>query len=221
MWYVRGRDIDLLIDTGLGLASLREAARNVFGQSVAALATHTHYDHMGGMHEFEVRIVHRREAKCLSSPESWGVLRASDFSGELKASLSAAGYELPEILLTAYPRDGFDPRSFKTPPAQPTWLVDDGDTIDLGNRSFEIIHLPGHSPGSIGLWEAGTGTLFSGDAVYDGPLLDQLPGSSVVEYLKTMKRLRELPVTVIHAGHASSFGRERLIAITDQYLARH
>ena len=38
------------------------------------------------------------------------------------------------------------------------------------------LHLPGHSPGSLGLWEPRSGLLLSGDAVYDGPLLDQLPG---------------------------------------------
>ena len=46
--------------------------------------------------------------------------------------------------------------------------------VDIGNRHFEVLHLPGHSPGSIGLWEEASGTLFSGDAVYDGPLLDEL-----------------------------------------------
>ena len=44
----------------------------------------------------------------------------------------------------------------------------------LGDRHFEVLHLPGHSPGSIGLWERRTGILFSGDALYDGPLLDEL-----------------------------------------------
>jgi glyoxylase-like metal-dependent hydrolase (beta-lactamase superfamily II) len=42
--------------------------------------------------------------------------------------------------------------------------------IDTGDRHFEVLHLPGHSPGSIGLWEERSGTLFSGDAIYDGPL---------------------------------------------------
>ena len=45
--------------------------------------------------------------------------------------------------------------------------------------------MPGHSPGSIGLWEASTGTLFSGDAVYDAQLLDDLPGSDKEVYMKT------------------------------------
>ena len=81
------------------------------------------------------------------------------------------------------------------------------------------MHLPGHSPGSIGLWESASETLFSGDAIYDGPLLDMLPASNAAAYIETMKRLRELPVRVVHAGHETSFGRVRLIELADAYLA--
>ena len=98
--------------------------------------------------------------------------------------------------------------------------MDEGDVIDLGDRHFEVLHLPGHSAGSIGLWEAASGTLFSGDAVYDGPLLDRLPESDIGAYVQTMKRLRELPVRVVHAGHEPSFGRERLHEIIDAYLKK-
>jgi glyoxylase-like metal-dependent hydrolase (beta-lactamase superfamily II) len=92
--------------------------------------------------------------------------------------------------------------------------------IDLGDRAFEVLHLPGHSPGSIGLWEQATGTLFSGDAIYDGALLDELPESDIVAYIRTMRRLRELPVSVVHAGHEPSFGRARLHELIDSYLGR-
>jgi glyoxylase-like metal-dependent hydrolase (beta-lactamase superfamily II) len=60
--------------------------------------------------------------------------------------------------------------------------------------------------------------LFSGDAIYDGPLLDELDGSDVTAYVATMRRLRELPVTVVHAGHEPSFGRDRLVELCDAYL---
>ena len=99
-------------------------------------------------------------------------------------------------------------------------VVDEGDVIDLWDRSFEVLHLPGHSAGSIGLWEQETGILFSGDAIYDGPLLDGLEDSSIPDYIGTMERLRELPVRVVHAGHDPSFGRTRLIELVDAYLER-
>ncbi len=83
-----------------------------------------------------------------------------------------------------------------------------------------MLHLPGHSPGSIGLWDARERVLFSGDAIYDGPLLDELPGSDIPDYVATMKRLRDLPVDVVHGGHEPSFGRARLIELCDAYLAK-
>ena len=57
-------------------------------------------------------------------------------------------------------------------------------------------------------------------SVYDGPLLDNLADSDIGDYIRTMERLRELPVTVVHGGHDPSFGRARLIEICDEYLAK-
>lgn len=218
IWHVRGRNKDMLVDTGLGICSLREAARDLLDKEVIAVATHTHYDHTGGMHEFDVRVVHRVEERGLAEPAAFGALRAADFSEEFRQYMADVGYPLAEELISAYPHAGYDPARFRTPPAAPTWLVGEGDVIDLGNRAFEVLHLPGHSPGSIGLWEKSSGTLFSGDAVYDGPLLDGLDGSDINLYIATMKRLKTLPVTVVHGGHDPSFGRERLIELADDYL---
>jgi glyoxylase-like metal-dependent hydrolase (beta-lactamase superfamily II) len=218
-WLVRGRNADLLVDTGLGVTSLRDAISSFLERPVIAVATHTHYDHVGSMLEFEQRVVHRAEASALRSPDGHATLIRSDFNDLTVAMLRRAGYPLdtPE-LITAYPVAGYDPSSFATSPAIPTQVVDEGDVIDLGDRVFTVLHLPGHSPGSIGLWDPRTGTLFSGDALYDGPLLDELPGSSIPDYLRTMRRLRDLPVQVVHAGHDPSFDRRRLVELTTAYI---
>lgn len=219
IWHVRGRDRDLLIDTGMGVASLTQAARDLFERPLVALATHTHIDHVGSLHEFAERIVHRAEAAMLRETDRFSMLR-SDHPAELIASFESAGYEVGECFLTALPSGDFELRRFARPPAPATQLVDEGDVIDLGDRVFEVLHLPGHSPGSIGLWEAETGTLFSGDAIYDGPLLDEIPGSDIGAYVATMRRLERLPARVVHAGHDPSFGGERLRALARAYLER-
>lgn len=220
IWHVRGRGRDMLVDSGLGIASLREAARTLFDKPLAAVATHSHYDHIGGLHEFEDRIAHRSEAEELAEPHGFAALLAADLDDRVVDAIRASGYELPERLLTAVPHDGYALADYLLRPAPATRLVDEGDVIDLGDRIFEVLHLPGHSPGSLGLWEAASGTLFSGDAVYDGPLLDELPGSDIPRYVATMKRLRDLPVFVVHAGHEPSFGRDRLRELADAYLRR-
>jgi glyoxylase-like metal-dependent hydrolase (beta-lactamase superfamily II) len=130
------------------------------------------------------------------------------------------GYDIRDGLLTAVPRAGFDLDGTPRTPAPPTRVLVEGDVVDLGDRVFEVLHLPGHSPGSIGLWNAREGLLFSGDAVYDGPLLDEIEGADVEAYVATMQRLRELPVTTVHAGHDGSMDRQRFHAVIDAYLAR-
>ena len=111
------------------------------------------------------------------------------------------------MLINASPSPDFDVDAYQVISTTVTQPLDEGDVVDLGNRHFEIMHLPGHSPGSIGLWESMSGTFFSGDALYDGSLLDDLPDSDIPDYLVTMKRIRELPVSVVHGGHEPSFGR--------------
>ncbi|HJT13802.1 MAG TPA: MBL fold metallo-hydrolase [Dongiaceae bacterium] len=219
IWHVRGRDRDLLIDTGLGMASLKEAARDLFAKTLTAVATHVHYDHVGGFHEFDDRIIHRAEAAKAAAGNA-ASLYGGGKEDALLESIRAAGYDVPPQLFTAVPSAEYDPLAYQVMPAAASRVVDEGDVIDVGDRRFEVLHLPGHSPGSIGLWEAKSGILFSGDAIYDGPLLDELPGSDIPTYVATMKRLRDLPVSVVHAGHDPSFGRARLHALCDGYLAK-
>jgi glyoxylase-like metal-dependent hydrolase (beta-lactamase superfamily II) len=220
IWHVRGRNCDLLIDTGLGVASLKAAATDLFDKSLKAVATHTHMDHIGSIHEFDTRYVHAAEAAAMADAANHLPLDVNAFDDATKHALKSLGYDISAGLLTAIPRRGFDIAQHRLQPARATHLLEAGDIIDMGNRAFEVLHLPGHSPGSIGLWEAKTGTLFSGDAIYDGPLLDRIPGADVAAYVRTMHRLRNLPVAIVHGGHDASFGRTRLIEIADSYLRR-
>ncbi len=222
IWHVPGRDRDLLVDTALGIVSLRAAVRDLLQKPVIAAASHSHFDHVGGHHEFDERLVHAAEAATLAEAGREMILRVSGFGAAGIEALEAAGYVMPEDgeFLTALPYPGFDPGAHVIEPVAPTWVVEDGDVVDLGDRSFEVLHFPGHSPGSIGLWEAATGTLFSGDAIYDGPLLYAFGDSNIGDYIRTLERLRELPVTVVHGGHEPSFGRERMIEICDSYLKK-
>ena len=220
IWHIRGRDRDLLVDTGFGIASLYDAARHTFDKPVSALATHAHLDHVGSLHEFPERIIHRAEAHELDTASERFSLLREEHPPEVIEMYERAGYEVDRAFITAVPHAAFNLTEFVRPAAPATRLVDEGDIIDLGNRTFEVLHLPGHSPGSIGLWEASTATLFSGDAVYDGPLLDELPESDIAVYRDTMRRLENLPVQVVHAGHDPSFDGTRLRALARDYLQR-
>ncbi len=220
MWLVRGSERDLLVDGGLGIGPLRDELVELFDRPVLALATHRHYDHIGAMHEFEEVLVHPADADVLRRGGRLSSLFASGQSESFLREMRAAGYEIRDVLIDALPYEGFDPAAWEIEPATPTRLIDQGDVVDLGDRRFEVLHLPGHTPGEVGLWEAETGTLFSGDCVYENPpFLDELPESDIDDYRRSMARLRELPVRIVHGGHDGSFGRARLLQMVEHYLS--
>lgn len=204
MWHVRGRDRDVLVDTGFGFRPLRDSLAVLRERPVLAVASHTHFDHVGGHHQFDERLVHPAEAGVLAAPTDHDTVWEP--------------YRHHPVLL-ASPEPGFDQATWSVRPAPPTRLVDEGDVIDLGDRVLEVLHLPGHSPGSICLYEAATRTMFAGDVVYDGQLFDHLFHSDREVYRESLARLCELPVDTFHCGHEESFGRRRLLEIVDDYLS--
>ncbi len=220
IWHVRGRDCDLLIDTGMGISGLAAAARDLFDRALIAVLTHTHMDHCGGACEFGEVWVHGAEADALAQAGNHLPIDINAWTPEEVGWIASMGYDISGGLITAIPHAGFDPARHRLAPARATRRLAEGDYVSTGDRTFEVLHLPGHSPGSIGLWEAATGTLFSGDALYDGPLLDAIPGSDLETYQATLERLRELPVRTVHAGHEKSFGRDRHRRLIDTYLER-
>ena len=221
MHLVLGSDADLLIDSGMGIAPLRpvvDALRPDPAKPVICLSTHTHVDHIGAAHEFETRLVHPTEADELAAPSPYS-LKSADIPAALAQLFLDSGYDpLWDYLVDAVPAADYDLFAYAIPPAPATGLVNDGDLIDLGDWQAEVLHLPGHSPGQIGLWHEASGTLFGADAIYDGPLIYDGPGMSVADYTASLNRLRTLPVTIVHGGHDPAFGPGRLHQIIDEYL---
>ena len=205
IWHVKGRDFDLVIDTGMGLSPLKDWVLRETEKPVKAIVTHCHFDHSGGLHEFDCRLGHRAEAGILADPVSHKVAFSGDWT---KIQVVHPGVH-PD----------YSAETYRIIPAPLTGYLDEGDVIDLGDRAFQVLHLPGHSPGSIGLWDIKSKTLFSGDAVYDGELLDTIYHSDRRIYRDTLRRLQQLDANIFHAGHYPSFGRETLMMLTQEYLA--
>ena len=218
IWHLRGRDRDLLIDTGMGIASLFAAFPDLFAREPLVIATHAHGDHIGSLYEFSERAAHAAAAELLAERADNRSLWRDDWPERVVALLTAAGYRLSRSMISALPHEGFDLHHLPLRAAPPTRLLKDGDVVDLGDRAFRVLHLPGHSPDSIGLFEEESGTLFSGDAIYDGPLLYTLPDSDLTDYAATMRLLMALPVRIVHAGHDASFGKAKLAGIARRHL---
>jgi glyoxylase-like metal-dependent hydrolase (beta-lactamase superfamily II) len=222
MWLLRGADRDVLVDAGLGVADLKGALAGlgVLGERpIELVLTHTHPDHMGSAHQFPSCGVHAAEEARLRQPLAFRPLLPLEYPAAFRrhfADESGDGYNL---LIDAVPWPSFDPHAYAITGAVPTRILAEGDEIHLGDEVYVVLHLPGHSPGSIGLWNEAHGALFAGDVVYDhGALIDQLPDSSVDDYLASMERLLHLPVEVVYAGHGEPFGRELLMERASAYI---
>ncbi|MGH7186206.1 MAG: MBL fold metallo-hydrolase, partial [Pseudomonadota bacterium] len=197
-----GRDRDLLLDTGLGHFSLRQHVALVNERPLLCVASHTHFDHIGCHHEFADRCVHGAEAHILADPRN---------------DLTLADRYATDEMFDRLP-EGWQSARYRVAPAPASRILAGGDIVDLGERAFEVIHAPGHSPGGIGLLERRTGIFLSGDIVYDGPLIDDAYHSDRAVYIETMERLRALPVAMVHGGHFPSFGPTRFRQIIDEYV---
>lgn len=220
VFLIEGRDRAVLFDSGLGVADLAGLVHSLTDKPLVVVASHTHLDHIGAHHQFagaEI-LVHPAEADALARPDPADSLSFAQFGAPAVATLAALGFDTGGPLLEAVPAEGFDVAGFRATGIRPTRLVEEGDTIDLGDRVLTVLHLPGHSPGGIGLLDPAGDALFAGDAVYEGTLIDSLPGGSIPAYRATMARLADLPVAVVHGGHNGPFGRDRLKALAAGYL---
>lgn len=204
LFHVVGRDADLVIDFGMGLGSLAGELDIPSGKPVLAVATHVHVDHVGSFHEFDNRLGHEAEAAA--------------FGQMPDAATLAAYFRAQPDALAQVPPTGVTPQAYSISPAPLTRILAENDIVDIGDARYTVLHLPGHSPGSIGLLDEKTGTFFSGDAIYDGNLVDDLPGCDVEAYKATMQRLSQLDVDVVHGGHGLRFGKARLHEIARTYL---
>ena len=92
--------------------------------------------------------------------------------------------------------------------------LQEGDTIELGTETFEVLHVPGHSPGSIVLYNAKVHVLFAGDVLFEGSIgRTDLQGGNYTQLIKGIQdKLLVLPdETVVYSGHgsATTIGKEK------------
>lgn len=95
-----------------------------------------------------------------------------------------------------------------------THYLDDGDTVKIGNGKLHVLHVPGHSRGSIALWDKEDGFVIAGDALFQGSIgRTDLPGGNHQQLINSINdKLMTLPdSTVVYPGHGdlTTIGEER------------
>ena len=181
-----GNDRALLIDTGLGVCNISEQVRKLTDKPITAVATHIHWDHIGGHKYFSDFYAHEAELDWLNGHFPLPV--------QVVRNMVADRCELPEE---------FDINDYGIFQGIPSCELEDGDTIELGGRTIHAFHTPGHSPGHLCFWESEKGYLFSGDLVYKGTLFAHYPSTDPQSYLYSLEKIATLPVKRIFPGHHS------------------
>ena len=196
-----GNDRALMIDTGLGISNIYEQVRKLTNKPVAAVATHIHWDHIGGHKYFPEFYAHEAELDWLNGK----------FPLPLQAvkNMVADRCELPE---------DFCINGYAIFQGKPGRLLDDGDTIDLGGRTIQVLHTPGHSPGHFCFWEDEKGYLYSGDLVYEGTLFANYPSTDPQSYMTSLEKIAVLPIKQLFPGHHSlNISPELVVKMRDAF----
>jgi glyoxylase-like metal-dependent hydrolase (beta-lactamase superfamily II) len=96
---------------------------------------------------------------------------------------------------------------------KPSTLLEDGDVIDIGGRILEVIHTPGHSPGSISLLDKKNRILFTGDTYFPGPLYAHPEDVNIEDYMASMNNLasRVSEYDFLCAGHNDPWVKSEVI----------
>jgi glyoxylase-like metal-dependent hydrolase (beta-lactamase superfamily II) len=146
--------------------------------------THCHYDHIGAL----AKLVRATGAKVVAH------------------TLDAAAISNPR-------KSGTAPRHLIIASTPVTWTVEEGDLIPVGSGHLRVIHTPGHTIGSMCLYDEAGPVLLAGDTIFYGAVgRTDLPTGDAGQQRESLKKLAQLPdETIVHPGHDqdTSIGRER------------
>ncbi|MHA2399318.1 MAG: MBL fold metallo-hydrolase [Promethearchaeota archaeon] len=191
LYLILGTHSALLLDTGSGLFPLKPIVDELVSKrTLLVVNTHSHFDHIGGNHEFKEIQIHNEEVEYVSRPFSVAFLKDS-----------------PKKIVKLY-----ESINFTYHPAEQISSVQEGDIIDLGEISLRIIHTPGHSPGSISLL-TNNDELFTGDTAHYGTMF--LTKNNFPIFLSSLSKLIELfknkPKIEVYPSHEEYPVTKRLL----------
>jgi glyoxylase-like metal-dependent hydrolase (beta-lactamase superfamily II) len=173
-YLIVGRRGALLFDTGLGMGDIKSVVRQLTKLPITVLNSHTHYDHVGGNHQFEI-VIGRNLPFTVSNSRG-------------KTNAEVGEYALGDWVWKTYP-PRFNAKTYAIKPWEFSRWVTQGQFIDLGGVSLEVVYAPGHAPDSIVLVDHARRLMFTGDTFYLAPLYAHLEGSNFSAYSVTAAKL--------------------------------
>ncbi len=176
-YLIVGSERAILFDTGMGISRIHPVVSELTRLPLRVVNSHTHFDHVGGNADFDTVLgmdttFTRRSAEGL--PHA-----------------AVQGEVAPEALCRALP-EGVVAESYRIRPFQISGLLKDGERLDLGDRTLEVLSVPGHTPDAIALLDRAAGLLWTGDTFYEGPIWLFVPETDFEAYAASVERLAQL-----------------------------
>ena len=219
---LEGKKNSALIDTGCGIGEIDKCVKEITDKMLYVLLTHSHPDHAGGVYHFKSLPIYMNSDD--DSLKLWGMRTDNGFRRMYIETRGPRLYD-GEIrnLYSLLPNDNPDCTSFDY------INIDDGSIIDLGERTLECIHTPGHTDGSICFLDRKNRLLFSGDTINRSIILMRQPDNSTKlikifhdSLLKIWRHEKEFDSLII--GHGNPILEKSIIKdyikITDGLLSR-
>lgn len=200
-YLLNGWERSLLIDTGLGICNISKIVSKLTEKPVIAIATHIHWDHIGGHQYYPDFYAHEAELDWLNGcfPQPLEAIK----------KYVVDRCELPE---------DFDINEYRFFQGKPAKVLHGGECIHIGGRTIQVLHTPGHAPGHMCFWEADKGYLFTGDLVYKDTLTAWFPSTDPEAYLNSLETVAALPAKrVFPAHHTLDIQPEILIRMRDAF----
>jgi glyoxylase-like metal-dependent hydrolase (beta-lactamase superfamily II) len=172
-YLIVGRDKALLFDTGMGIGNIQAVVAGLTKLPVSVLNSHTHNDHVGDNWRFS---------------DVYGM--DTDFTrANARGSREDAQAELaPGEICGALPLN-FDAKAYATKPFHIAHWLHDGDKMDSGGRTLQIVATPGHTPDAVALLDEKNGLLFTGDTFYKGPIYLYRPETDLDAYVLSVQKV--------------------------------
>jgi glyoxylase-like metal-dependent hydrolase (beta-lactamase superfamily II) len=184
-----------LIDAGMGYQSIYNVVKKITALPITVLLSHAHWDHIGGVADFEKVFV---------------------FDDKFEKESLKKGFLSTQITELSDPNmfsDGYQPIKYNSSGTQNFETFSHSQMIHSDNFNIKVVHTPGHTPGSVCFYIPELDVLFTGDSLYPGPLYAQLPESNIHDFIFSMKRLSKLskPHLLILPGHNAIAAKSHLI----------
>lgn len=183
-YLIVGSKRNVLFDTGMGMSKIADIVNKLSPLPVVVINSHSHSDHIGGNHEFETVL-------AVDTPYT----RANAARG------SSHAHQRPEVTPAALCMEKLptlDTANFSILPFQDKirGYIHDGDTLQLGNRTVEVMIVPGHTPDCVALVDRDNGYLWTGDMFYEAHIWLFMEGTDLDAYEKSVGRFADLAPTL-------------------------